>query len=220
VNNEAKERARADARRLAAEYAARGDATGWFEALYRQGVDAVPWADLEPNPTYVRWADAHGLAGDGRAALVTGCGLGDDAEDLAGRGFAVTAFDIAPSVIEWCRANRRGEVTYEVADLTAPPPEWLGAFDFVLDIATVQAIPTPEVRRRGLEMLPAFLKPGGELLMACRGRTEDEPPGTFPWPLTRAELGVLTGPLTEVSFSDLLDDEGVRRFVARYRRTP
>jgi hypothetical protein len=56
--------------------------------------------------------------------------------------------------------------------------------------------------------------------MACRGRTEDEPPGTFPWPLTRAELGGLTGPLTEVSFSDLLDDEGVRRFVARYRRTP
>jgi SAM-dependent methyltransferase len=220
VNSEAKEQARADARRLAAEYAARGDATGWFEALYQRGVDAVPWADLEPNPTYVRWADAHGLAGDGRAALVTGCGLGDDAEELAGRGFAVTAFDIAPSVIEWCRANRRGGVTYEVADLTAPPAGWLGAFDFVLDIATVQAIPAPEVRRRGLEMLPAFLKPGGELLMACRGRAEDEPPGTFPWPLTRAELGVLTGPLTELSFEDLLDDEGVRRFVARYRRTP
>ncbi|MFL6077309.1 MAG: hypothetical protein ACJ73S_28445 [Mycobacteriales bacterium] len=74
MNSEARERARADARRLAEEYAARGDATGWFEALYRRGVDAVPWADLEPNPTYVRWADAHGLAGDGRTALVTAAG--------------------------------------------------------------------------------------------------------------------------------------------------
>lgn len=220
MNEETKERGRAEARLLAAEYAARGDATGWFEALYRRGVDAVPWADLEPNPTYVAWADAQGLAGDGRTALVTGCGLGDDAEELAGRGFAVTAFDIAPSVIEWCRANRPGTVTYEVADLTAPPEAWRGAFDFVLDIATIQAIPAPEVRRRGLETLPEFLKPGGELLMVCRGRAEDEPAGTFPWPLTRTELAVLTGPLTEVSFTELLDGEGVRRFVARYRRTP
>ena len=62
----------------------------------------VPWADGLPDPNLVEWAGRAGSAGSdgaGRRALVVGCGLGYDAEFLAGRGFAVTAFDLSPTAI-------------------------------------------------------------------------------------------------------------------------
>src|SRR5215472_10485502 len=55
-------------------------------------------------------------------ALVVGCGLGDDAEELARLGMQVVAFDVASAAVE--SARRRfpaSTVRYEVADLLAPP---------------------------------------------------------------------------------------------------
>src|SRR5687768_9193611 len=92
------------ARSLARKHLPEGDALGWCEALYAGALDdvsAIPWADLRPNPNVVGWLDARGGPG-GRKALVVGCGLGDDAEELARRGFEVTAFDIAPTAVRWC----------------------------------------------------------------------------------------------------------------------
>src|SRR5579875_740285 len=100
------EDARTRGRRLAREALARGDATGWFEELYATaGGEArhVQWADMEPNPALVAWlerAEAHGAPG---RAVVVGCGLGDDAEELSRRGYGVVAFDVAPTAVAWCR---------------------------------------------------------------------------------------------------------------------
>ena len=97
-----KEQARARARQLAQEFAQRGDATGWFERLYTQAQgneQAIRWANMEVNPNLVHWLDRRNLGGKGKLALVIGCGLGDDAEELARRGFEVVAFDIAPTAI-------------------------------------------------------------------------------------------------------------------------
>ena len=80
--------------------------SGWFEGLYANANwdgSAVPWANLKPSPDLVDWLDRQRLDGQGQKALVIGCGLGDDAEELARRGFEVTAFDISPTAIEWCR---------------------------------------------------------------------------------------------------------------------
>jgi len=98
--------ARAHAGALAQEFLSRGDAVGWFEALYagaKGDPRAVQWADLLPNPHYVAWAEHRELRGEGKRALVVGCGLGDDAEDLARRGFRVVAFDVSATAIAWCR---------------------------------------------------------------------------------------------------------------------
>ena len=78
----------------------------------------------------VEWAENRGVDGRGRRALVIGCGLGQDAEYVAGLGFDAVAFDIAPTAIRVARDRFRwSPVDYLVADLLAPSAEWHQAFD-------------------------------------------------------------------------------------------
>jgi len=212
-------------RRMAGESIARGDAVGWFEELYqRAGADwqRVPWADLVANPLLAEWLAGPDAAGAIGRALVVGCGYGDDAERLAAAGFAVTAFDVAPTAIEACRARfPDSKVEYVVADALAPPRAWRGAFDLVFESYTLQVLP-PAARAPLLAQLAATLAPGGRLLLLCRGREPADPEGELPWSLTRAELdAVRAHGLELVRFEDLLDDETppVRRFRALYRRS-
>ena len=209
---------------LARESLAGGDATGWFERLYRQAdgdPGGISWADLAPNPNLVAWLDRHHVAGGGRRALKIGCGLGDDAEELARRGFVVTAFDVSPTAVEWCRRRFPGSVVrWEVADLLDPPRRWDGAFDFVLESYTLQVLP-PAARAAAVRSVARFVAPRGELLVVARGRDADDPEGTMPWPLLRRELDALRAAgLAELAFEDFLDaeDPPVRRFRAHYRR--
>ena len=214
---------RSRARALANESIGRGDAIGWFERLYAEaerGEAVVPWADLAPNPHVVEWLDREAPP-PGRA-LDIGCGLGDTAEDLARRGFDVTAFDVAPSAVE--QARRRfpeSRVDYRVADLLRLPAELEGAFDLVVECYTLQVLP-PEARARAVAALRRTLRPGGTLLVVARGREPEEPRGQLPWPLTRAEVeGIAGAGLVLAGFEDFLDaeDPPVRRLRAWFRRT-
>ena len=218
------ETARERARRMARESIERGDPTGWFEALYAEaGGDegAVPWADEVPNPHLVGWLERAGPRPPRSRALVVGCGLGDDAEELARRGFAVVAFDVSPTAVGWCRRRFPGSrVEYTVADVLAPPHAWERAFDLVVEIYTLQALP-PGPREAAIGRIAATVAPGGTLLVLARGREPEEDPGSMPWPLTRAELaGFADHGLREEAFEDYLDGEDppVRRFRAEYGR--
>ncbi len=180
-------------------------ATEWFDPLYQQAAgdaDKVPWARSTTHPELKSWLKAHDIQGEGRRALAVGCGLGDDAEELSRRGFKVTAFDISETAIEWCRQRfPETSVHYEVADLFALPADWQQAFDFVLECYTIQALPLA-LREQTMGAIAALVKPRGELLVICHGRSEDitEPPGP-PWPLTRSELELFRNyKLTELDF--------------------
>jgi hypothetical protein len=215
---------RAMARGIAQRHLASGDALGWFEDLYTQAAgDAtnIPWADLIANPKVIQWLDRHRIAGDGRAALAIGCGLGDDAEELVRRGFRTTAFDISASAIAWCRRRfPQSPVTYVVADLFRTPIAWSGAFDFVLESYTLQVLPS-DLRQAAIKHITDFIAPHGTLLVVSRGREPDDPQGKMPWPLTKEELEDFSRhSLKEVSFEDYLDDEDppVRRFRVACRR--
>jgi SAM-dependent methyltransferase len=216
--------ARDEARRLAAESIARGDATGWFEELYRRAGgswDRIPWAELAPNPWLVEWLGTPAARSAGGAALVAGCGLGDDAETLARAGFSVLAFDVSETAIRACRARfPASRVEYAVADLLAPPSQWSRRFDLVFESYTLQVLP-PAERRAAIRSLASLLSPGGRLLVLCRGRDPGDPVGELPWPLLREELDrACELGLEEVSFESFLDAEipPVRRFRALYQR--
>ncbi len=211
---------RGAARALAAAAVADGAPTRWFEQLYAgaaRGEHPVPWADLAPNPYLLSWPGRDPAAM--RRTLVVGCGYGDDAEWLAARGHAVTAFDIAPSAVQHCRERfPASEVDYVVADLL-DPPTW-PSYDLVVEIYTLQVLPpgSPE-RRRAVTTLAALT--GGTLLVICRLREPDEDVGQMPWPLTRADLAPLDRLVGPGSADVVVERDGereVRRLRVAYSR--
>lgn len=208
-------------RELAQRILPSGDIAGFFDAVYTTAngdTNGIPWADLQPHPIELSWLQQHNIQGQGRHALVVGCGLGDDAEELAERGFQVTAFDISPTAIAWCQQRfPDSSVTYQAADLLNAPAEWHEAFDFVLEIYTIQSL-SLDLRAQSIASIAQFVAPGGQLLIVCRGRDPQEDPGTRPWPLTRAELALFEqSGLHEVSFEDIRDEDG-RHFRVVYDR--
>jgi hypothetical protein len=216
--NEARRRASV----LAQEHRERGDFMSWFESLYSSAegdTNAIPWAELMPNPRFVAWVEQHKLHGADKSAVVVGCGLGDDAEVLATCGFNVTAFDISPSAIDWCKKRfPHSPVTYMAADLFNLPPAW--TFDFVLEAYTIQALPL-EFRERAIRAVAGLVARSGTLLAIGRLVGDLDERTRMPWPLTRSELdGFTRSGLRQIHFEDYMDGEDppVRRFCAEYRR--
>jgi SAM-dependent methyltransferase len=221
---EIKEKARERTNEIANEFAERGDVLGWFDALYSEAdgkTDNIPWADLEPNSYFREWAESTGLKGDGRTALVVGCGLGDDAKYLHDLGFKVTAFDISPTAIKWAK-DLYGEtnITFEVMDLFQPFRGWLGAFEFVLEIYTIQPLPL-EMRPKVIDAIAAFVAENGKLVVVTRGREDDEEPDVLPWPMSRRDLSrfELNGlKQTDLRVMTAEDEDEPPRFVVAYHR--
>lgn len=100
-------------------------------------------------------------------ALELGCGRGDDAVWLAGRGWSVLAVEISPTALECTRQNAKragvsDRVVLEQHDLTQSFPE--GRFDLV--VASFLAVfPREGVLRRAAEAV----RPGGHLLLIDHG---------------------------------------------------
>ena len=222
MTDEEVEARRARARELAAEFAERGDTFGWFDAFYKEAAGdnaQIPWADLEPNRFFREWAEDVGLKGNGRKALVVGCGLGDDARYLNDLGFEVSAFDISQTAIDWAKRLSEGTgIKFEVMDLFEPFRGWLGAFDFVLEIYTIQPLPM-EMRESVIVSVASFIAPNGELVVVTRGREDDEVPEQLPWPLSRRDLARFeTHGLQQTDFRIMPGDEDppIPRFVVHY----
>jgi SAM-dependent methyltransferase len=212
-----------DTRRLSAASLAAGDPTGWFETLYAEaqaGAAQVPWDRPRATPLLVDWARRAAPDGSGRSALVVGCGLGRDAEFVAGLGFATTAFDISATAVRVARERHPDSpVTYVVADLLDPPASWRRRFDLVVESNNVQALPR-ELRDRATAAVAALVAPGGTLVVlgavAGAGDADDGPP----WPLDRAEVEAFAGDrLSVVSVEQIPapDDPAALRWRAVFR---
>jgi ubiquinone/menaquinone biosynthesis C-methylase UbiE len=199
-----------------------GDPTGWFEPVYAaagEDVTDVPWVDLAPSRHLLNWLEREGRTGTGERAAIVGCGLGDDAELLRERGFDALGFDIAPTAVDWAR-RRFPETDFEVANLLDLPAELVGAFAFVFEAYTLQALPV-EIRDEAIDGVASLVAPGGTLLVVTYGREPAEEPGRLPWPLTRAELARFGARgLVERRFEDYRDEREPerRRFRVEYVR--
>jgi len=176
---------------------------------------------LTADPALVSWLDGQPTPG-GEAALVIGCGYGDDAEELCRCGFRVTAFDIAPTAIRRCRERFPGsQVEYRVADLFAVPAEWHPGFDLVVEIRTLQSLPLDQ-RAAATLAVAQMVRPGGRLWLRCLGRADEEPVGERPWPVSRHDLsGFGRAGLDELEFLEQPLPAGRgRTFTVIYQRPP
>jgi len=162
-----------------------------FEAIYagaEAGGARPPWDYGDSRPQLVEWAAARNLVGDGREALVVGCGYGADAEFLAQLGFRTTGFDFAPTAIAAARRKHpASEVNYLVADVLDLPREWQGRFHLVVESLTVQSMP-PEQHTVAAQNIAAMVAPEGTLLVLATARDDGSEVKGPPWPLTRAEI--------------------------------
>ncbi len=209
---------------LAERAIAAGNPTAWFEQIYAAaeiGQTEVPWDRRAPSRFLLQWAEQRGLAGDGRTGLVVGCGLGEDAEYIAGLGYQTVAFDISPTAI--ATARRRfpdSAVRYTTANLLDPPAAWHRAFDLVVESLTLQALPDPP-RREAIARVGDLVATGGTLICIARARDDGEAVAGPPWALTRSEIDALgqTG-LQPVRIEDLRDEAlpWPRRWRAEFRR--
>ncbi|YAF97639.1 MAG: class I SAM-dependent methyltransferase [Nodularia sp. CChRGM 3473] len=178
-------------KQLAIQALQQSNPTAWFDILYSESngdVTQIPWAKLTPHPYLQDWLTTHNPQGEGHSALVIGCGLGDDAEALAKRGYQVTAFDISPTAVDWCQQRfPDSPVTYVVADLLALPLQWHQAFDLVVESRNIQALPL-SIRSTVIESVASVVANKGSLLVITRFRDTDAEPDGPPWPLSNSEL--------------------------------
>jgi SAM-dependent methyltransferase len=221
-----KDEARERTKEIQAEFAERGDALGWFDALYKEAEgdnEKIPWADLEPNKFLQRFAEETDLKGGNRKALVVGCGLGDDARFLYDLGFDVTAFDISETAVRWARKiHHDTDIRFFVADLFDTPKEWYQAFEFVLEVYTIQPLPL-EIRPQVIDAISNFVKfPNGKLLVVTRGREDNEIPDELPWALSRKDLSRFDeNGFEQIYFKEMFSDDEedlIPRFAVEYER--
>ncbi|WP_445626827.1 class I SAM-dependent methyltransferase [Nostoc sp. DSM 114167] len=176
---------------LATEALQKSQPSAWFEVLYTEAkgdTAKIPWAKLAPHPYLQDWLTNRQPFASGQKALVIGCGLGDDAEALADQGFEVTAFDISPTAIAWCKQRfPDSTVNYIVADLLAIPSQWHQAYDFVFECRNIQALPL-NVRSWVISSVTSVVALGGTLLLITHIRDIEAKPSGPPWPLSDSEL--------------------------------
>jgi SAM-dependent methyltransferase len=215
------------AQRIARESLDQDDPTGWFERLYSAASDGdavVPWDRGTAHPMLTEWIDESQPSGAGKTALIVGAGTGWDAETIADLGYATTAFDISPTAVEAARQNHPdSKAEYVTADLLSPPPEWHRAFDLVVEIYTVQALPI-ELQPAAIKQVGEQVAPGGTLLVIAAARPDDQPDEAVagpPWPLTRAAIDSFATAdlrLIQVVQSPSPADPSIQRWRAEYLR--
>ena len=150
-----------------------------FEALY---AGQAPWDIGRPQKPFTDVADRIG-----GAVLDAGCGTGDTALFLAGRGCRVTGLDFLEEPIRRAKrkaAERGVPVTFLVKDALTLK-DWSERFDNVIDSGLFHVL-SDEDRERYVDGLGTVLKPGGRLFLLC---FSDEEPGTQgPRRVSRKEL--------------------------------
>jgi cyclopropane fatty-acyl-phospholipid synthase-like methyltransferase len=150
-----------------------------FEALY---AGQPPWDIGKPQKPFIDVANR--ITG---SVLDAGCGTGDTALFLAGRGCMVTGVDFLEEPIRRAKhkATERGlQVTFLVKDALTLT-DWTDRFDNVIDSGLFHVF-SDEDRLRYVEGLATILKPGGRLFLMC---FSDEEPGTQgPRRVSRNEL--------------------------------
>ena len=130
-------------------------------------LEKIPWNSETPPEALVE------LVESGRVkpckTIDLGCGAGNYAVYLAGRGFEVIGIDNSPTAIRIARehANKKGvKATFLVADVVGDLDELKETFDFAYDWELLHHI-FPEKRKKYVENVKRILNPGGKYFSVC-----------------------------------------------------
>jgi len=154
-----------------------------FEATYQAG--AAPWEIGRPQGEIVRLAEAGRVVG---TVLDVGCGTGENALHLAGRGHAVFGLDGSETAIALARqkAAARGLASAQFHVWDALQLRRLRkCFDTVIDSGLFHVFPD-EQRRLYAQSLAEVTASGSDLFILCW--SDEEPPGPGPRRVAEYEI--------------------------------
>jgi SAM-dependent methyltransferase len=153
-----------------------------FDDMYAAGVP--PWDIGRAQPVVVSIAEAGGFSGK---VIDVGCGTGENALELAGRGLEVTGVDSSPLAIE--AAKRKAQARGSSAEFLLADALALGElgrnWDSALDCGVFHVFEDPE-RELYVSSLASALRPGAVLHLMCFSERQPGPYG--PRRVTQAEL--------------------------------
>jgi SAM-dependent methyltransferase len=178
-------------------------------SIFDEAYGGVPnWEIGRPQREFVALEEAGELAGD---VLDVGCGTGENALFLAGRGHEVWGLDSAMRAIELARekARERGlPVRFLVQDALAL--EELGrTFDTVIDSGLFYALSDLERPRFVRSLAEAPFRPGGTYFMLALSELE---PGNYgPRRITQQEVRTAFGDGWRVDWIRTAVFEGLKR---------
>ncbi len=154
-----------------------------FEEAYRGGTP--PWDIGRPQAEVVRLAEEGEIVGD---VLDVGCGTGENALFLAGRGARVVGVDASPSAVERAREKAAARGLPGTAFLVADALDLARLrrrFETALDCGLFHVL-DPGDRRRYAQSLCEVLSPGGALHLLAF--SDAEPAGVGPHRIAEADL--------------------------------
>lgn len=110
-----------------------------YDDRYRQVHEkALQWASDTPSAIVLEAMEKYGI-GKEAAILELGCGEGRDAVQLLIRGYALTATDISPEAIRYCREkNPEFSGRFQVLDCVAGKLD--EQFDFIYAVAVIHML--------------------------------------------------------------------------------
>ncbi len=130
-------------------------------------LDEIPWNIQTPPPPLVELVDSGKV--QPCKAIDLGCGAGNYAIYLAGRGFDITGVDGSPTAIRIAKKNaktKRAKCNFIVVDAVEEPHKLGQSWDFAYDWGLLHHI-FPEQRQKYVENVHRILNPRGKYLSAC-----------------------------------------------------
>ena len=139
-----------------------------YDDRYRQiHKKKLQWASDAPSPIVLETLDRHGISAEDRI-LELGCGEGRDARFLLEKGYALTATDISPEAIRYCReANPQFVDSFQVLDCVAG--EWERKHPFIYAVAVIHMLVENEDRAAFFQFIRDHLTDDGSALVCTMG---------------------------------------------------
>jgi SAM-dependent methyltransferase len=190
-------------------------------AYFERAYEGTPTWDIGRAQAAVeRLADGGWIAG---TILEVGCGTGENAILLAGRGYDVVGVDMVAAAIEKARVKAgRHRVAVEFLVWDALRLAELGrTFDTALDVGLFHSLP-PEQREIYAASLRAAIRPGGRALLLCW--SSRNPFGYGPERIRKADIrasfrrGWHVEDIAEETLETLMEAGTVHAWLARIRR--